>query len=359
MADRKRKREPLAAWPFPTEYGDHFSTTSEALVDLATGLDILASRLNKTRATLRLYDPFYCDGSVKDRWGTLGFTSVLHDKRDFYADVTAGCVPDYDVLVTNPPYSSDHKERIVSFCASSGKPFCLLLPNYVATKLHYRTAISELVASQCAPVYFVPASRYRYLHPDGTGYPDSPFESIWYAHFGPLTAAVAGAWRHELRRPEPGAVKSGAPSVPRSLLAFSIDELAATGKVPTQQRPSSKQRKRLLKKRAALAGGIGSGNPSPGVLVRPAVSRAHVTDAVATAKSLRHPRLVHGPPYVEPLAVAGRKPEPSDRPRAPGPGRHGGPSGGALRQQQGRAPSSASTGGFRVDLSWAQGGGAR
>ncbi len=41
-------------------------------------------------------------------------------KRDFYADVRKGRVPEYDILVTNPPYSGDHKERILKFCMDSG-----------------------------------------------------------------------------------------------------------------------------------------------------------------------------------------------------------------------------------------------
>jgi hypothetical protein len=44
----------------------------------------------------------------------------------------------YDVLVTNPPYSADHKERALGFCLASAKPWLLLLPNYVAGELGAR-----------------------------------------------------------------------------------------------------------------------------------------------------------------------------------------------------------------------------
>ena len=37
---------------------------------------------------------------------------VLNRNRDFYADIATGQLPQqYDVLLTNPPYSGDHKQR--------------------------------------------------------------------------------------------------------------------------------------------------------------------------------------------------------------------------------------------------------
>lgn len=69
--DGKRKREDggaaefnAKAWPFPTDYNDHFSTTDAALKDLASGLDQLATALGKSRSDLVIYDPYYCDGSI-------------------------------------------------------------------------------------------------------------------------------------------------------------------------------------------------------------------------------------------------------------------------------------------------------
>lgn len=47
---------------------------------------------------------FFCAGGVVRHWAALGFKSVIHRNRDFYADITSGQLPEYDVLVTNPPY---------------------------------------------------------------------------------------------------------------------------------------------------------------------------------------------------------------------------------------------------------------
>lgn len=124
------------------------------------------------------------------------------------------------------------------------------MPNYTATKAHFRAAAA--VASP-PPFYLVPSQRYRYEHPDGTGYPDSPFASIWFLHFGVAHgAAILDAWAAELRRP----VGKGA-MPPPLLLLRSVDELAAQGKVSAAQRPSSKQRKRLQKRAAAEAAAAG------------------------------------------------------------------------------------------------------
>ena len=56
-------------------------------------------------------------------------------KEDFYLKHETGECPDYDILVTNPPYSEDHIEKILNFCVNAGKPYFLLLPNYVYTKV--------------------------------------------------------------------------------------------------------------------------------------------------------------------------------------------------------------------------------
>jgi len=58
-----------------------------------------------------------------------------------------GTVPEHDVVVTNPPYSEDHVARALKFCATNlaahGRPWLMLLPNYVYAKDYYRPALQE------------------------------------------------------------------------------------------------------------------------------------------------------------------------------------------------------------------------
>ena len=41
----------------------------------------------------------------------------------------SGCLPEHDVLVTNPPYTADHVERFLRFAVDNGKPWLLLVPD--------------------------------------------------------------------------------------------------------------------------------------------------------------------------------------------------------------------------------------
>lgn len=55
-------------------------------------------------------------------------------------------IPTHDFLLTNPPYSGEHKQRILEFCVKQRRPFALLVPNYVTVKQYFK------VCSQpCSP----------------------------------------------------------------------------------------------------------------------------------------------------------------------------------------------------------------
>lgn len=138
--------------PFPTDYGDHFETPRIAYEHLApvlrliaqathlrcfleccvlsstplsnqsgtvlllipnvtsvSGLLSLRKNLKKKPRDLVVYDPFFCAGAARQRLEAVGFSSVIHENVDFYERVRRDKVPSYDVLVSNPPYSQDHK----------------------------------------------------------------------------------------------------------------------------------------------------------------------------------------------------------------------------------------------------------
>jgi hypothetical protein len=135
--------EEEVVYPYVVDTADHCETPTDAYADIRPMLDAVATKYNKTRATLRIYDPYFCEGSMRARMASLGFTNVINEKRDFYADVEGtgagegvGCpqVPDFDVLVTNPPYSGDHVPKLLAFAACCGRPFFLLMPNYFYMK---------------------------------------------------------------------------------------------------------------------------------------------------------------------------------------------------------------------------------
>lgn len=154
---------------------------------------------------------------------------VIHENRDFYADLANGTVPTHDVLVTNPPYSGDHKERCVDFAAqalaSSAIPFLLLMPNYVANKQYFiKATVSSTVN------YLVPSQSYEYEHPEGTGHAVPPFFSLWFCG---LVADFT--------------VKAS--SVGTNALCRSVDDLRRLGAAPSDKRLNPAQRRKKKRQR--------------------------------------------------------------------------------------------------------------
>ena len=112
----------------------------------------------------RVYDPYYCDGGVVRRLTALGFRDVVNENRDFYADVSNGTVPRHDLLMTNPPYSGDHVDRLISHVVAAKRPFALLIPTYYLGRDVWRRAASALSPP---PFYVCPHRRYAPCRPRG------------------------------------------------------------------------------------------------------------------------------------------------------------------------------------------------
>ncbi len=196
-----------SALSFDSDWHDHCETPFEAYRDVEPLLFRLATTLGKTKETLRIYDPYYCEGasaahcfslnrvyiesvltlpfllgSMVAHLGRLGFSSVHNVNEDCYETWRTGRTPSYDVLITNPPYSADHMPRILAFCAQSAKPWMLLLPNFVAFKKSFK----EIVPPALQPAYLVPPKRYVYYAPGRqtqSTQATSPFDSFWYICF--------------------------------------------------------------------------------------------------------------------------------------------------------------------------------
>ena len=157
-------------YPYPVDSNDHCESPIEAYNDISAILERFASEAYKTKESLRIYDPYFCEGSVIERLNNLGFMTVYNVKEDFYEKISTNTIPEYDVLVTNPPYSEDHMEKLINFCFQSNKPWFLLLPNYVYTKIYFSAALGNgsYLASQV--FYVTPLSRYLYSTPKVSQY---------------------------------------------------------------------------------------------------------------------------------------------------------------------------------------------
>lgn len=125
------------SFPYDADPSDHAETPDEAYADVAPLLERLAECLGKTKETVRIYDPYYCNGGVIRRLKRHGFLHIYNRREDFYEKIAKKTTPDFDILLTNPPYSGDHPAKIVDFCCSVGKPWLLLVPNWVYIKEYY------------------------------------------------------------------------------------------------------------------------------------------------------------------------------------------------------------------------------
>lgn len=100
---------------------------------------------------------------MKKIFAELGFPNVYNENVDFYKS-QRNDLPPFDVLVTNPPYSGDHIEKLLNFTAKTSKPCFLLLPNYVATKPYY---LKSSFRTNANPIFVTPRKgRYLYQAPD-------------------------------------------------------------------------------------------------------------------------------------------------------------------------------------------------
>ena len=236
---KKRKHQQHAGaaslakrYPFATDFCDHFETPRRAYNDVAPAIDALT---NKPRSETRIYDPYYCDGAAKRHLSELGFSNAKNDKVDFY---TTKAYKDpanttHDIVVTNPPFSEDHKERCLRWALATRKPFALLLPAYVVERRWFREACGD-----ARPFFVAPAERYGFDHPLGAGADNSPFFSVWVVDSGRGAAATASI------------------AEPLSDNVFAdVDALRRAGHVRAEaKRPNPKRRKKQLARRA---GGVG------------------------------------------------------------------------------------------------------
>lgn len=253
-------------FPYEVDYCDHFESPEQAYRDIVPLIELVAAATtttdekkkkknhdhtknnnDKNNISVILYDPYYCNGRTKRILQKLGFPNIQHEKRDFYKDISSHNIPKHDILITNPPYSADHKERCLDFCINQNllKPFFLLLPNYVACKQYFQQFTNALQQQQqekqkhnkLQMCYYVPNISYEYDHPEGTGKEVPPFSSIWFCGI-PISCANTFLMMKDNHNNN----NNG------GTLYTSFQSLSQSGSIPTEKRLNPKQRKKLRKR---------------------------------------------------------------------------------------------------------------
>ena len=156
---------PFAASPA----GDDRETPQRALRDVVHLLSLL--RPNQRLSNLHIYDPFYCDGSIKHRLHLLGCTSVTNNPVDFYQTIRDSVVPPHDIFLTNPPYSSNHIRASLEFCCGKNKKnkknkkvlWMMLLPSNVYLRDWYQSVVSK--PGSVPPLMLCPHEKYSFVVP--------------------------------------------------------------------------------------------------------------------------------------------------------------------------------------------------
>jgi hypothetical protein len=280
MMEHGKKHHPNSwnplAFPFKTNYNDHFETPFQAYVDIKPVLEWLCMSWGGDNSTivdsdsdqkvsscqsghprnqlspnsLILYDPYYCNGRTATFLKQLGYNNVVHEKRDFYIDIRDGKVPSHNILITNPPFSDSHKSQCLSYCfrqlRKSGvsktdvySPFLLLMPTYTAAKQYYRERLTMPLDSIDDVVYLIPTTTYKYDHPEHTGKEYCPFESLWFLGIGKdRVDSFQKFWQ---------SISTSTDSTGLTL-ATSIKQLEIAGCIRTSNRPNPKQRNRIRKR---------------------------------------------------------------------------------------------------------------
>ena len=156
---------------FSSNFLDHFETPRNAYADIAPLLRALGASSHK------IYDPFYCKGTMKRYLASLGFPNVINRNEDFWDILRRRAFPPHDIIVTNPPYSDEDKFRTVEFAVRSKTPAFVLLPSYCGNKSWLKRACGE----NFDRVFVVrPDGDYQYTHIEDKGHKASPFHSSWF-----------------------------------------------------------------------------------------------------------------------------------------------------------------------------------
>ena len=164
-----KSRATLQSFPFIVDSDDHCETSHVAYMHVAPILSYIATRIGrKCSSTPKIYDPYYCAGTVIQHLNKLGFPNVYNKPEDFYQVIQEQRLPQHDVVVTNPPYSGDHFERLLKFLCDTNtnsnnndqKPALLLIPEHLSKKKSIQQYLDKFF-------FLTPPERYFYWTPEG------------------------------------------------------------------------------------------------------------------------------------------------------------------------------------------------
>ena len=115
--------------------------------------DMILKYLNLDKSAI-IYDPFFNTGKSKQYLNELGYNNVIHEKEDFFQNYQN---KNYDIILSNPPFST--KQKILKILYELDKPFILILPTSIISKLYVKNIFGDDIDKI---QYIVPARRLQF-----------------------------------------------------------------------------------------------------------------------------------------------------------------------------------------------------
>jgi hypothetical protein len=270
---RRLENNPLKHAFEDTDAKDHAETPLVAYKHVTPLLRALQERLKTSssastatsdsstaapKTDLQIWDGFYCAGTVKKHLASLGFYAVHNENEDFYlrSGTQASC-PEFDVFLTNPPFSADHLEKLFGgfirniTLGTNGfakKPWFVLCPDYTARKRFFFALKEDMVkAGMPLPFFLGPTKKaYSFTAPaslvDGgvllPGSSQRPvdnltktqevlagsFQCCWIVSLGEHQEEILKEWREEQKKNHSDASKSKSSSEAANEATIVLDD---------------------------------------------------------------------------------------------------------------------------------------
>ncbi len=118
-----------------------------------------------------IYDPFYCDGYVKQEWTELGYFCI-NEKKDAF-NPKERLTDNFDIIITNPPFSC--KEKVLKLCLSYKKPFMILFPIDCLGSAWIRKYFDTLQ-------FLIPKKRYNFYKKGQEKKSSCWFDTMWVCY---------------------------------------------------------------------------------------------------------------------------------------------------------------------------------
>lgn len=150
----------IKAFTETKNYSDNYFTPPSAVAPLIPYLPQKA----------KIWEPCCGDYFISNCLEQHGFSVVSTDLK-YGVDFLTCNPPDFDVIITNPPYS--RKTECIERCYSLGKPFALLVPLYCL-----ESAKRQALYIKHGAEVLIPNKRIRFVLPDRS-VSSPPFLSVW------------------------------------------------------------------------------------------------------------------------------------------------------------------------------------